>query len=102
MNFEKLKYSKCPHCKKYGISASRGIQYHYTSVEICKYCGKKYRVNWALAFLLKCLFAFIYGGFFLIINTYIIQVPLWIIGISGAFLYLIIRRICPMEEEKDK
>ena len=43
MDLEKIKYSKCPNCKKYGISANRGIHYHHTSVEICKYCGKNLR-----------------------------------------------------------
>ena len=85
-----------------GISANRGIHYHHTSVEICKYCGKKFKVNSALAFLLKCFFALGCGGFFLIINTYIIKVPFWVIGILCVSLYLTLERICPMEEEKDK
>ena len=102
MNMEKIKYSKCPNCKKYGINANRGIHFHHTSVETCKYCGKKFKVNSALAFLLKCFFALVCGFFFLIINTYIIQVPFWIIGILSVFVYLLVERICPMEEEKDK
>ena len=63
MNFEKLKYSKCPHCKKYGIGVMRGVGKTTTYVETCKYCGKKYRVNWALAFLLKNFITFIFNFF---------------------------------------
>lgn len=40
MDLEKIKYSKCPNCKKYGISALRGIGRASTSTVTCKYCGK--------------------------------------------------------------
>lgn len=102
MDIEKIKYSKCPNCKKYGINANRGIRYHYTDVETCKYCGKKFRVNSALAFILKCFVPLIYGGICLIINTYIFEVPFWVIGMIGIILFLFVERICPMEEVKDK
>ncbi len=102
MNFEKLKYSKCPHCKKYGIGVMRGVGKTTTYVETCKYCGKKYRVNWALAFLLKIFIPCICYGICLIINTYIIKIPTWIIMVVCVISCLFVFRICPMEEEKDK
>lgn len=102
MNMEKLKYSKCPNCKKYGIGVSRGIRYHYTKVETCQYCGKKYQVNWALAFILNISIPIIWGVICLLINTYLIEIPFWIIIILFLCIYYLIIRICPMEEVKDK
>ena len=102
MNFEKLKYSKCPHCKKYGISASRGISRASTYTVSCKYCGKKFRVNSALAFLLTIAIVFIYYSIYALLNILSINIPVLIIGILAGISVLFSERYWPMEEEKDK
>ena len=102
MDIEKIKYSKCPHCKKYGIGAFRGIGIHLTYVETCRYCGKKFQVNWALAFILSASIPIIEGIICLIINTYIIKIPMWIAIILLMISYYLVVRVCPMEEVKEK
>ena len=106
MNLEKLKYSKCPHCKKYGIKALRGVGYHSNYEQTCLYCKKRYRMNWALSFLLKISILSFYGIIGFIINKYFSKIPTEVVAIiltllAIASFYFIIR-ICPMEEEKDK
>lgn len=103
MNMEKIKYSKCPNCKKYGISALRGIGRASTSVVTCKYCGKKYRVNSALALVLT-VFIIIIGCTVSIIITDLLKVRIsgWILGILFGIFTLFSERYWPMEEEKDK
>ena len=102
MHMEKLKYSKCPNCKKYGIGVSRGIRYHHTKVETCRYCGKKYQVNYV--FINKQIIPQITGIEIFIVkaNAYIMEIPFWIIIITFLCIYYLIIRICPMEEVKDK
>lgn len=102
MKFEKLRYSKCPNCKKYGIGAMRGVGRATTYVETCRYCGKKYRINWALAFLLSVFIAFFIGIVGLIINTYIMKIPTPILWPVCIISYYLVFHFCPMEEEKDK
>lgn len=102
MHMEKLKYSKCPNCKKYGMDIFRGIGIHSTYVETCRYCGKKYQVNWALAFLIKLFVPLIWVGIMLIINTYFINISEWVVVLFGLLIFYLIIRICPMEEVKDK
>ena len=106
MNFEKLKYSKCPHCKKYGIKALRGVGYNSNHEQTCLYCKKRYRMNWALSFLLKISILCFYGIMGLIIHTYFSKISTELVVIiltllAIASFYFIIR-ICPMEEVKEK
>ena len=102
MNMEKLKCSKCPNCKKYGIGVSRGIGLHSTYVETCRYCGKKYKVNWALAFILKIFIPLVWVSIMLIIDTYFVNISEWLVILFGLLILYLIIRICPMEEVKDK
>ena len=106
MDMEKFKYSKCPHCKKYGIGAFRGISHTTNYDQTCKYCGKIYVFNWALSFILKIIITAFFGGIGFIINTYIKNVPIIlltvVLTILAVFSFYLIVRICPMEEVKEK
>lgn len=103
---EKLKYSKCPHCKKYGISALRGISRASTYTVTCKYCKRKYKMNWALSFIIKISILFFYGVIGFIINTCFskisVELVVSILTLLAIISFCFIIRICPMEEEKHK
>lgn len=102
MDLEKIKYSKCPNCKKYGISALRGIGRASTSTVTCKYCGKKFRVNSALAFFLTIAIVFACCSVSAMLNILSIHIPALIVGILAGISVLFSQRYWPMEEEKDK
>jgi DNA-directed RNA polymerase subunit RPC12/RpoP len=45
MFIEKLKYSKCPHCGKYGVPFYRRLSFFKKHGLECKYCGKKFKLK---------------------------------------------------------
>ena len=101
MDIEKIKYSKCPHCKKYGISAFRGISRNTTFVETCKYCGRRYRVNPALAFILTIVIAAAVCGIYFIVDTFFsIHIPNWVLGLLVGLSFLFSERYWPVDEDK--
>ena len=102
MDIEKFKYSKCPNCKKYGISALRGIGRASTSTVTCKYCGKKFRVNSALALILTVLIIIIGCTVSVIADLFNVRISGWTWGILFGIFILISERYWPMEEEKDE
>lgn len=106
MNIEKIKYSKCPYCKRYGIKALRGIGLNSNYQVKCRYCNKKYRFNWALSFILKiCLIVF-WGVVGLVVNKHLkvssMGLMAIVFGSIAIVSFCIIIRFCPIEEEKDK
>lgn len=99
MNVEKIKYSKCPYCKKYGISASRGVGYKSNHAETCKYCKKSFKVNWAFSFVAEFAILFVGLLIYYLINKFIIPVSIWIPIITIIAVYESTLRFYPMEEE---
>ena len=94
----KLTHTKCPNCKKYGIGFFRGIGYRSTYTETCSYCGEKFKVNPALAAILKIGIPVFFSMVFLIIKSYVIDLPNWLLLIFILVLYFLALRLCPMEE----
>ena len=93
----KLTHTKCPICKKYGIGFSRGIGYRSTYTETCSYCGEKFKVNPALAAILKIGIPVIFSIVFLLIKSFVIDLPNWLLIILILVIYFIALRFCPME-----
>ncbi len=69
--FENLFYSKCPKCKKHGIKAFNKMAGNHNPMLTCKYCGKKYSMNMALAIIVKVGIASVIGLIALFFNKYI-------------------------------
>lgn len=100
MNLEKLKNSKCPHCKQYGIKAFGKIGYRTNRTIVCGCCGKQYKVNWALSFVGKILIAVLLG----LCANWVkpIGVPFWVWCILLITAYGVFEYFVPMEEVEDK
>ncbi len=89
LDVEKLKFSRCPNCRNFGIPA--GVRFSRSgSLKLtCKYCKKTYRVNPAFGFFLKVIVIFFvcflgFGKFF---------------GVLFAFLLLtILGYFAPLQE----
>ena len=96
---DKFMHTKCPNCKKYGIGFFRGIGYRSTYTETCVCCGEKFKVNPALAAILKIGIALFVSIVFLIIKTHIINLPNWLLLILLFVFYFVALRLCPMEKD---
>ena len=49
MLHEKLKYSKCPNCNKYGLLAWGKTSRGRSPIIACEFCHEKFRINYALS-----------------------------------------------------
>ena len=74
----KLKYSKCPNCKKHGITAFFKIGRGTNSEVTCKHCGKVFKVNWAFSFIMKISIGIFWGIVARIFDRYVMEIPLWV------------------------
>ncbi len=93
MLLEKIKYSKCPSCKKHGIKTFfKSGKYTYRLT--CKYCKKNFKINIALNTLVN-----IFIGISVGLAAYIVDsMPLWFwIGIA-IILLLCFDYFAPLEE----
>ena len=96
MILEKLKFSKCPNCKKHGIPFWK-TGWRHNPILVCKYCNEKYKVNIALSIatkvLVPCLLGLILKG-----------IPMPIFVIICVIVILILEYFAPVEEltEDDK
>lgn len=70
MNFEKIKYSKCPNCKKYGINSSGKIGIRVCIPVKCKYCKKIFVINSALRIIILIFSALVGGGIVVFIKRF--------------------------------
>ena len=98
MNFEKIKYSKCPSCKKHGIPAFRKIGHRYNPAVTCRYCGKSFSVNIVLSIFMKIAIGLFVGGIAFAAKTYLFDVPLLIWTILMLFLWFLCEYFVPLEE----
>ena len=102
MNFEKITHSKCPHCKKHGISAFFKTSYKHNPVIRCKYCGKKFKVNRAFSIIMILLIVLVVGISARIINENWFHIPLWLVCIIVILLFLISYYFAQLEDINDK
>ena len=101
MNLQKIKYSKCPSCKKYGIRAFFKSG-RYTYKLTCKYCKKKFKINIALNTLVTLTIAIVLASIFYYLKKNFVEIPLWVGGVFAAILLLIFDYFAPLEEMDDK
>lgn len=104
---EKVTHSKCPSCKKYGLDAMRGVGRSTYPIK-CKYCGKRYRANWALTnFIIPIFAASVFAASDIAIQKLFhlnIQSPPVTAAICtlGVIFYLFLIRHCRIEEEPEE
>lgn len=98
MDVEKLKYSKCPHCRKYGIKANRGIYRNHTFPIRCKHCGKFFQVNSALSFFNRVTSILLPTIILFIIDKNLFHIHYAAIMVIAYLIYVICLRFYPMEE----
>jgi hypothetical protein len=97
MTLEQLKYSKCPSCKKHGITAFFKSG-RYTYKLTCKHCSKKFKINSALNVFAHIGIGIFVGLIAVFVNDYIIPVPLWFWGIVVIALLGCFQYFAPLEE----
>lgn len=98
--YNKLLYSKCPYCKQHGIKAFNKMAKMHNPTLICKYCGKKYSMNMALAIIIKIVIPALVGIVALFINN-IIKIPIWIYCAIGIILLLLFEYFAPLEDQDE-
>ena len=97
MSLEKIKYSKCPSCKRHGIRAFfKSGKYTYKLT--CRYCSKRFKINIALNTFVNIFIAILVCSIAWVVDKHIIPMPLWFwIGIA-AILLLCFDYFAPLEE----
>ena len=98
INFEKIKYSKCPSCKKHGIPAFRKIGHRYNPAVTCRYCGKEFSVNIVLSIFMKIAIGVLVGSIAFAVKTYLFEVPFLIWIILMLCLWFLCEYFVPLEE----
>ena len=96
----KILYSKCPSCKKHGLKAFNKMAGMHNPILTCKYCGKKFSMNMALAIIVKIGIPVFVGIIALIFNN-IIRIPFWIYCVIGIILLLLFEYFAPLEEQDE-
>ena len=97
MTLEQLKYSKCPSCKKHGITAFFKSG-RYTYKLTCKHCSKKFKINSVLNYVVKIGIAISVGLLAAFVNEYIAPTPLWFWIPAIIVLLLCFQYFAPLEE----
>ena len=93
MNFEKIKYSKCPNCKKYGINSSGKIGIRVCIPVKCKYCKKIFVINSALRIIILIFSALVGGGLAAFIQRFFDESSKFP-EIIGLFVAIVVSFIC--------
>ena len=93
----KFFYSKCPNCKQHGIKAFNKMAGMHNPTLNCIYCGKKFRMNIALAIIIKISIPVFVGAFGFFIND-TIKIPLWIYCVITVILLFLFEYFAPIEE----
>ena len=103
MNFDVIRFSKCPDCKKHGIPGFSKFAHGHNKVVSCKHCGGRFitKISTSLSFYM------ISGGVMAIlaclVNGFIYPVPLWVWGIVMFFSFFVFEYFSPMvKAEKDE
>ncbi len=97
MTLEQFKYSKCPSCKKHGISAfhKSGRRTHKVT---CKYCCKTFKINSALDVFAKIGIGILIGVLAVFVNEHIVPTPIWSWIPAIIVLLLCFEYFAPLEE----
>ncbi len=97
MTLEQLKYSRCPSCKKYGISAfhKSGRRTHKVT---CKYCCKTFKINSVLDVFAKIGIGIFIGVLAVFVNEHIVPTPIWSWIPLVIILLLCFEYFAPLEE----
>jgi hypothetical protein len=98
MQENKVRYSKCPHCKQHGIPAFRKISYKYNPVVTCIRCGKRYAVNRALSVMGEIGIAALSGTAALLTKTHM---PFWPWIIAALVAVCLFEYFAPLEDAED-
>lgn len=97
MSLEKIKYSKCPSCKRHGIRAFfKSGKYTYKLT--CRYCSKRFKINIALNTFVNIFIAIFVGSIAWVVNKHIIPMPLWFWMGMAIILLLCFDYFAPLEE----
>ena len=103
MEIQKIKYSKCPHCKQHGIKAFSKISHRHNPILTCKYCGKRFSVNIILSIFVKIAIPVFFGSitklFFENLDEDILMLILYVACVLTLFLF---EYFAPLEEIPDK
>ncbi len=97
MTLEQLKYSKCPSCKKHGITAFFKSG-RYTHKLTCKHCSKKFKINSALNVFAHIGIGIFVGLIAVFVNEYIVPTPVWFWIPAIIILLLCFQYFAPLEE----
>ena len=97
MSLEKIKYSKCPSCKKHGIRAFFKSGKH-TYKLTCRYCSKRFKINIVLNTFVNIFIAIFVAVIALIVNKHIIPMPSWFWMGMAIILLLCFDYFAPLEE----
>lgn len=99
LDWNKIKYSKCPNCKKHSISAFTKV-YHKGRSPIatagiieCENCGKQYITNNFLVVLAQIAMLIL-----AIVLCWLLHFPIWAGVILPIFLFLIFEYFLPLKE----
>ena len=95
MDIKKILYSKCPNCKRHGIFVLKAHR-TFNPVMKCEYCEKKYRMNRFNGFLYRLIaivFPLLVGK---LVDTYIVELPIWIPISVGIILYVLCQYFTPV------
>ena len=98
MNFDKLRYSKCPHCHQHGLPAFMKTVRHSGLVLTCKHCQHKFFLS-RFVYVLAVLAIAVGGGLIsLLISSCGISVPFWLTAIVAVVLVLMFEYFAPLEK----
>ncbi|MCM1114818.1 MAG: hypothetical protein NC397_04905 [Clostridium sp.] len=92
--FKVLFYTKCPHCKEWGIRMidKTPNKFGYSKCS-CKYCDSEFKVNPCWLYIS----AFVSIVVLLVIKMFI-DLPIWIIAVLVCIILELIYRVIPLEE----
>ena len=105
MNFEKIKYSKCPNCKKYGINSSGKIGIRVCIPVKCKYCKKIFVINSALRIIILIFSPLVGGGIAIFLQRFFDESSKFpdIIGLFAMIVvFLFCQHFAKLEELTDE
>ena len=99
LNWNKIKYSKCPNCKKHSISAFTKVfptgrsPIATASIIECENCGKQYIANNFLVILAQ-----IIAWILAIVLCWLLRFPIWAGILLPIILLLVFEYFLPLKE----
>ena len=98
MNFDKLRYSKCPHCHQHGLPAFMKTVWHSGLALTCKHCQHKFFLRRFVYVLAALAIAVAVALISRLISFFGIPVPLWLMAIVVIALVLMFEYFAPLEK----